>query len=333
MNDRSQKAAPTLLFLTSDDIRSIGVSMSEVIDVVEEAFRQHGIGAVEMGLRAGIYPRPESFTQTLVACVPAMAAAGAKIVSVFPSNRETNLPVTSALLVLTDPATGAALSVMDATWITAARTGAATAVAAKYLANRQAREVAIIGTGVQGRANLTALATALPQISEARVYDIKPESARALIEDMQALVPFKIRGVGSSQEAVEGADIVVTATAVFAERNPLVQRKWVKPGALIAPLEVDRALDASLVYEPDLLIVDDTSQTLAFQKMGCFGEGEPLIHAELGEIVSGKKLGRKREGDIIVAMNVGLPIEDIAVGHRIYHRANGKKLGQRFIMS
>ena len=112
-----------------------------------------------------------------------------------------------------------------------------------------------------------------------------------------------------------------------------MKRNWVKPGALLTPLEVDTALDASPVYEPDLLVADDIEQTLAFQKMGCFAEGQPTIHAELVEIVAGKKTGRKDEAEIVVSMNVGLSIEDIAVGQYIYQRANGQEAGQCLAVS
>ena len=329
MTVAAKPVAPPILFLAAEDIRRTETTMNEIIEVVEDVFVQHGSKAVAMAPRAGIYPRPESFTQALVAYVPATGAAGAKIVSVFPTNKSTDIPVTTALLILTDAETGAPRAVMDATWITAMRTGAVTAVAAKYLARRDAREVAIIGAGVQGRGNLAALAVALPGLTGATVYDLRPEATQSFLADMETTVPFEVRAVSSPQEAVERADIVVTATAVFKERTPLVHRSWLKPGALIAPLEVDRALDASLVYEPDLLVVDDKEQTLAFRDMGCFGEGLPTIHAELGEIVAAKKPGRQSESDIIVAMNVGLPIEDVAVGHRIYQHATERRLGQR----
>ena len=333
MTTGASATASALLFLTQDDIRGIGITMKEVIEVVEDVLRQHGNGAVEMAHRAGVYPLPESFTQALVAHVPAQSAAGAKIVSVFPSNRGTGSPVTTALLVLTGADTGAPLAVMDGTWITEMRTGAVTAIAAKYLATPDPRVIAIIGAGIQGRGNLTALATAFPELEEARVHDIDPEAASGFVDGMQKTTPVKARGVASAQEAVEGADIVVTATAVFKERKALVKRDWVKPGALLAPLEVDTALDASLVYEPDLLVVDDIEQTLAFRTMGCFAEGQPTIHAELGEIVAGKKTGRNDEAEIIVSMNVGLSIEDIAVGQYIYRRANEQDVGQRLAVS
>jgi ornithine cyclodeaminase/alanine dehydrogenase-like protein (mu-crystallin family) len=217
---------------------------------------------------------------------------------------------------------------MDGTLITAMRTGAVTAVAAKFLARPRSCEIAIIGAGVQGRSNLRALVAALPELNTARVYDIRPEAAARFVEDLGREIPIRLHAVKSAQEAVEAADIVVTGTAVFKQRTPLVRRAWVKPGALIAPLEVDRALEASLVYDPDLLVVDDTGQTLAFKEMGCFSEGEPPIGAELGEIIAGKKVGRTNDDQIIVAMNVGLSIEDIAVGQHIYKRATERNVGQ-----
>lgn len=322
-----------VLFLTEDDVRATGVDMGEVIEVVEDVFRQHGKGAVEMAPRAGIYPRPESFTQALLAHVPTLDAAGAKIVSVFPANRGRGIPSTTAMLVLTSADTGALMAIMDATWITEVRTGAVTAVAARHLANPEPRQVAIVGAGVQGRGNLMALATEFPSLGEARIHDVSADASRRFVEDMKTEIPLAVRSVDSAREAVEGADIVVTATAVFKKRNPVVFRDWVKPGALLTPLEVDTALDASLVYEPDLLVVDDVEQTLAFEAMGCFAERRPKIHAELGEIVVGKKPGRKNLTDIVVAMNVGLSIEDIAVGRLVYDRAVKNNVGSRLAVS
>jgi len=319
---------PPILFLSADEIRRTNITIKEVIEVVEAVLFQHGTGAVEMAPRTGIYPRVESFTQALLAHVPALDAAGAKIVSVFPGNQVAGLPVTTALLLLTAPTTGVPLAFMDATLITAMRTGAVTAIAAKFLARQGSREVAIIGAGVQGRSSLSALATVLPELATVRVYDRRPEAAAGFVDEFERETSIHFQAVNSAQEAVEAADVIVTATAVFKERTPLVRRAWIRPGALIAPLEVDRALEAALVYEPDLLVVDDTDQTLEFQKMGCFEDGVPSIHAELGEIVARKSIGRTDDRQIIVAMNVGLPIEDIAVAHHVYKGAAERQLGQ-----
>lgn len=317
-----------VLYLSKQDVRRTGLGMAEIIPVVEEAFRQHGLKAVEMPSRVGLYPRPESFIQTLMAHVGSMNAAGAKFVSVYPENLAKDLVTTAAILVLNDPATGLPLAVMDATWITAMRTGAATAVAAKHLARPDAERVAVIGAGAQGRGNLLALVEVLPHLKDIRVHDIRPEAARRYAEEMAAASGRAIRVAATAQEAVEGADVVVTATALFRNLTVLVQREWVQPGALVVPLEVDRAIDPRLLFDADLFVVDDWEQTKAFQVMGCFPQGFPSVAAELGEIVTGRKLGRTRSDQLIVAMNVGLAIEDVTVGRRVYELAVSCGIGQ-----
>lgn len=317
-----------ILYLSKRDVERTGLGMAEIIPVVEEAFRQHGLKAVEMPARVGLYPRPESFLQTLMAHVGSLDAAGAKLVSVYPKNLVRGLVTTAAILVLHDPATGLPLAVMDATWITAMRTGAATAVAAKYLARADAEGLAIIGAGAQGRGNLLALVEILPSLKVVRVHDIRPDAARRYAEEMAAATGHKIQVAATAREAVEGVDLIVTATAMFKEPAALVRREWVRPGALVAPLEVDRAIDPRLLAEADLFVVDDWEQTKAFQVMGCFPEGLPTVAVELGEIVAGRKPGRTRADQLIVAMNVGLSIEDVTVGRRIYEIAVSRRIGQ-----
>lgn len=318
-----------ILYLSQRDVQQAGLDMAEIIPIVEEAFRQHGQKAVEMPARVGLYPRPGSFVQTLMAHVGHLDAAGAKLVSVYPGNLAKGLVTTAALLVLTDPATGLPLAVMDATWITAMRTGAATAVAVKYLVSPDAEGVAIIGAGAQGRGNLLALVEVLPDLKEVRVHDIRRDAALRYAEEMTAATGRTIQVAATAQEAVEGADLIVTATAMFRERTVLVRRDWVRPGALVAPLEVDRAIDPRLLAEADLFVVDDWEQTKAFQVMGCFPEGLPTATAELGEIVAGRKPGRSRADQLIVAMNVGLAIEDVTVGRQVYERALAQGIGRR----
>ena len=302
--------------------------MAEIISVVEEAFRQHGLKAVEMPPRAGLYPRPESFIHALLAHVPNMGAAGAKLVSVFPENLERGLYQTTGLLILSDPETGLPLAAMDATWITAMRTGAATAVAAKYLARADAQRVAIIGAGAQGRGNLLALVEVLPLLKSVCVHDVRPELARRYADEMTAATGREIKAVATAREAVEGADVVVTATALFKELTILVRREWIQQGTFVAPLEVDRAIDPVLLFGADLFVVDDWEQTKGFQVMGCFPQGFPPFWVELGEIVAGLKPGRTRQDQVVVAMNVGIAIEDVTVGRRVYERAVSRGIGR-----
>ena len=151
-------AEPRLLYLSRTDVERVALDMPTIIELLDTAFREKGDGRVEMPPKPGIHPRPESFIHAMPASIPAMHAAGVKWVSGFPANPARGLPYISGLVVLNDDDTGLPLAVMDCTWITAYRTGAATALAARHLARPDSETVAILGCGVQGRTNLIALA-------------------------------------------------------------------------------------------------------------------------------------------------------------------------------
>ena len=141
-----------LLYLSQMDVAAVGVTMAEIIDALEVAFREKGKGHTEMPPKPGIHPGGgDNFIHAMPACIPALKSAGIKWVSGFPENAKQGLPYISGLLILNDHDTGLPLSVMDCVWITAMRTGAATAVSARYLARPESSVVGILGCGVQGR--------------------------------------------------------------------------------------------------------------------------------------------------------------------------------------
>jgi len=148
----------SILYLSREDVETTRLPMSEIIRALEAMFREKGNGEVEMPPKPGIHPRPDAFIHAMPAYIPSVQAAGLKWVSGYPGNQAKGLPYISGLLILNDPDTGVPLAVMDCTWITAQRTGAATAVAAKHLARPDSASVGIVACGVQGRSNLEALA-------------------------------------------------------------------------------------------------------------------------------------------------------------------------------
>jgi len=160
--------------------------MSEIIAAVEDAFLQKGLGRVEIPPKPGIHTQPNAFIHAMPAYVPKLRAAGMKWVAGYPENYKRGLPYISGLLIMNDPETGLPLCVMDCTWITAKRTGAATAVAAKYLARQDSKSISILGCGVQGRSNLEALKVVFPEINLVKAYDIAPENLACYIEEMRA---------------------------------------------------------------------------------------------------------------------------------------------------
>jgi len=173
-----------VLYLSKKDMSEINLSMSEIIDILEIMFIEKGNGRVEMPPKPGIHPGNDAFIHAMPAYIAKLNAAGIKWISGFPENQKLGLPYISGLLILNDPATGLPLAIMDATWITAKRTGAATTLAAKYLARPDSTTVGIIACGVQGRSNLEALKTAFPAIRQAKAFDIDPVAANKFAQEM-----------------------------------------------------------------------------------------------------------------------------------------------------
>ena len=166
-----------LLYLSRADVEHVGMDMAAIIKRLEIAFKEKGEGRVEMPPKPGIHTQPDAFIHAMPAFIPAFRSAGIKWVSGYPENQKRGLPYISGLLVLNDVETGLPIAVMDCTWITAYRTGAATALSAKYLARPASQVAGILACGVQGRTNLEALATVFP-IKRVYAYDIVKEAQR-----------------------------------------------------------------------------------------------------------------------------------------------------------
>ena len=199
----------TLLYLSRRDIEAVDVSMQEIITALEHMFIEKAEGRVEMPPKPGIHTKPDAFIHAMPAYIPALNSAGIKWVSGYPENWKRGLPYIMGLLILNDPDTGVPIAVMDCTWITAKRTGAATAVAAKYLARKESSSVGIIACGVQGRSNLEAL-SCLFQLEKVKAYDIRQEAAQRFSKEMGEKFQIPIEVVSNSADAVR-MDLVVTS--------------------------------------------------------------------------------------------------------------------------
>jgi len=170
-----------LLYLSQEDVVAAGMTMPETIAVVEDVLREHGLGATENPPKPGVHPA-NSFIHAMPGYLPRKRAAGLKWVSSFSGNTGLGMPPVMGLIILNDVQTGQPLAVMDCRWITAMRTGAVSAVAARYLAAKKATVVGIIGAGIQGRYNLLALAAVQPQLELVRVFDINRRTADGLVD-------------------------------------------------------------------------------------------------------------------------------------------------------
>ena len=197
-----------VLYLSRADVEAARVPMRAIIERLEAVFREKGHGRTEMPPKPGIHPGPpgnDNFIHAMPAYIPLLGAAGVKWISGFPGNQSRGLPYISGLLILNDAATGLPAAIMDATWITAMRTGAATAVAARHLARKEAASFGVLGCGVQARTNLEAVAAVLPSLREVRAYDIHPERAAHYCEEMGRIYPtLRLAPAATPREAFDG---------------------------------------------------------------------------------------------------------------------------------
>lgn len=324
--------------LRADDVRQ-AIAMPAAIAAMRDAFAQLARGAVAMPERA-VLGVPEHGGTTLVmpAYLPESASLGLKVVSVFPGNAARQLPVVSAAVLLLDPATGLPLALMDGTYLTALRTGAASGLAADLLARPDARVVALFGAGGQAPHQLEAISR-VRRIERAWLVNRTPERAELLRERVlgwpEAWRPAEVRvahNADETRQAVAEADIILTATAAS---EPLFAGEWVRPGTHVSAVGAFtpqmREVDAALVRRARV-VVDQRAAALAGAgdlleaiREGAFAP--EAIAAELGEIVVGRQPGRTTHDEITFFKSVGVAAQDMAVAGAAYQEALRLGLG------
>ncbi|MFZ2054284.1 MAG: ornithine cyclodeaminase family protein [Candidatus Aminicenantales bacterium] len=316
-----------ILYLSRADVEAVAVPMDRMIAAVEAMFKEKGEGRVEMPPKPGIHPRPDSFIHAMPAYIPGLSSAGMKWVSGFPENIKKGLPYVSGLIVLNDPETGIPMAVMDCTWITAMRTGAATAVAAKFLARADSRVVVILGCGIQGRSNLEALTVLFP-LQRVMAYDTSLQARDRYAEEMSGKFDLDVVPVDSPEQAVVGADIIVTAGPLLKTPHATIQPGWLAEGAFASLVDYDSYWHREALKEVDMFCTDDIPQLEYYKSLGYFRD-IPAVYAELGELVTGRKPGRQRPEERTMTCNLGLALDDMATAPLVYRLALENGLGTR----
>ena len=314
-----------ILYLSRKDVEAVNLPMADIIQALEKMFREKGAGRVEMPPKPGIHTRPDAFIHAMPAYIPSMESAGVKWVSGYPANQQKGLPYITGLLILNDADNGIPLAVMDCSWITAMRTGAATAVSAKYFARKDSTTVGICACGVQGRSNLEALSCVF-KIKKVKAFDLYPEVAQKYAKEMQQKLGLEIEVVQSTEEAVKGQDIVVTSGPILKHPKPVVPAGWLKKGGFASLVDFDSYFSGKAIQEADKLSTDDIAQMDYYRTVGYFKE-TPQPYADLGEVVAGKKKGRENEDECCIAINLGIALDDMAVAPLIYKKAKEKGIG------
>jgi len=248
-----------------------------------------------------------------------------KWVSGYPDNYKRGLPYITGLLILNDEVTGIPLAVMDCAWITAMRTGAATAVAAKYLARPESESVGILGCGVQGRSNLEALRVLFP-IKRVVAYDTLPQQTAWFAQFVGKQFGLAVEQAKQPREAVDGMDLVVTSGPILRKPHATIKAGWLADGAFASLVDFDSYWEPAAMKEAIKFCTDDVPQLEHYREVGYF-RSIPPIYATVGELVAGLKPGRENAKEKTMACNLGLALDDMATAPLVYKRAMERKIG------
>jgi len=323
-----------LRVLSREDVRQ-AVSMAEAIQIVEDAFIQLSSGKAVVPIRTPIdIPRHHGTILFMPAYLSDSDAAGVKVVSVFPDNIRAGRPTISALVVINDATTGEPQAVLDGSYLTALRTGAASGVATRWLSRKESSIVAIFGAGTQGRTQLEAVCE-VRNVYRVWVYDIARETAELFAEEMKqrgGRIPADVRVAAFPTEAVREADVICTATT---SRKPVFSHKDLKTGVHINGIgsfkpemqEIDEitARSALIVVDSREAAWAEAGDLMIPRDKGLLNEND--IYAEIGEIANRQKPGRVNDEQTTFFKAVGNAIQDIAVASFLLKKANREGLG------
>ncbi|HWC69716.1 MAG TPA: hypothetical protein VG993_01005 [Actinomycetota bacterium] len=311
-------ATDGMLVLGREELESLGLTWTDVVDVLDDAFRQKAAGLVQNPPKPAVRPRPDAFINAMPAYLGGSDRAGIKWVAGYEQNRSKGMPYIHGVFVLTDAETGRPLALIDGGWVTEMRTAGVSGVVMRHVPD-EPRRLAIVGAGAQGRRHLELLLELRPGIEQVRVFDAVPEASKALLEAAGAR-----EGVVASnaEHALEGADLVVTVVTLPVE--PRLSAGNADPDAILLPVDYDDALGADAANAASLYVVDELGQYASVADRHWSGFRGP--DGELAEVVAGSlevpATGRR------MFLNMGIAMDDVALGALCYDRGVDRGVGR-----
>jgi ornithine cyclodeaminase/alanine dehydrogenase-like protein (mu-crystallin family) len=325
-----------MLVLTHRDVEAL-LELDALIDALAPAMADLSAGRASVPDRvAALVPGQQAFLAAMPGFVPSAGVLMAKLVSLFPHNAGGALPTHQAVIAVFDPDTGAPAALLDGTAITTARTGACSALSARLLARDDAAVLAILGTGVQARSHARAMCRVRP-IRRIRIAGRNPASSAALAAELSATLPVTAEAVPSYRDALDGADI---ACGVSHAAEPVIRRPWLSPGVHVTSVGFNpagREIDDATIAAA-LVCVESRQAALAPFPAGSNDLLVPIqegiitaghIHAELGELVDGRKPGRSSREQVTLYKSVGVAVQDAAAAALVIAAARARGAGQQ----
>jgi alanine dehydrogenase len=324
---------PETILLNQSQVKEL-TTMKEIIKNVETAYKFHAERKVQMPPKEYIFYKKFRGDLRIMPCfIRGLDESGVKNVNVHPDNpRKYGLPTVMAMIELVDPKTGFPVSVMDGTWITDMRTGAAAGVATKYLARDNSEILGLVGAGVQAETGLEAINEVM-DIKEVRVSCRTCETRDLFAQRASEKYGIDVKAVDTIKEAVQGADVLLTTTPA---RDPVVKSKWVSPGTHINAMGADapgkQELDSHILQKAKIVIDcwDQASHSGEINipvQEGLVRQSD--IQGKIGDVIIGSIPGRTSDEEITVFDSTGLAVQDIVTAWNVYEKALQKGIGQK----
>jgi len=308
-----------MIVLSHKQIINLNISLQDIIKAVKEVLSEHANKKYHMPPKVSIIPNEGIFFTSMPSYLPKYNMAGIKWVSRFPNNKMKNLPKVMSSYILNEMTTGKVLAFMEASWLTAMRTGAVAGLTTKYLMNTKADTLAIIGAGVQAVASLQFINYLCPQIKKVKIYKHKNTAQRFIKKFKSSKLIFEV--CNTLEKTIKNSDIVLTAVT-YASKS-FIEPTWLKEGVLALPIHHRGWEKCALKFNKT--VTDDKKQTLYYKSKNEFPGGLPKINAELGEIIQGKKV-RENNKEKIIAYNIGIALCDIALAKIIYEKTKANNI-------
>ncbi|MBM4240518.1 MAG: alanine dehydrogenase [Euryarchaeota archaeon] len=324
---------PETIILNQSEIKEL-IDMKEVIKTVETGYREHAKRRVQMPAKKYLFFKKYNGDLRIMPCyIRSMDESGVKCVNVHPDNpKKYNLPTVMAIIELVDPKTGFPIAIMDGTWITNMRTGAAGGVATKYLSRENSETLGIVGAGKQAFTQLMALNEVM-EIKKAKVFCRTCASRQGFANMASREYGFDVKAVDSAKEAVENVDVVITVTPA---KDPIIRPEWICKGTHINAMGADAPGKQELVNELLLkakIVIDCWEQARHSGEINVpVSEGlleREDIHGKIGDVIIGKIPGRESDDEITVFDSTGLAVQDITTAWKVYERALQMDIGQK----
>jgi ornithine cyclodeaminase/alanine dehydrogenase-like protein (mu-crystallin family) len=314
-------AEESVRYLSRADVERVGLAGTEVVEILDGAFRAKRDGAVEMPPKIGVHPRDDAFIHAMPAYLRGADVVGLKWVAGYPDNQELGLPYIHGLFLLSDAGTGRPLAVMDATWITEVRTAAASILGIRALAAGPVEALGIIGCGRQGGVHLELAEQVFPSLSRAILFDRHPERAEALAAAHPGL---DVEVASAAAEIGAGTQAVVTTAAIVCDPERPLRRAHLKDATVACAIDFDASLSDDVLGDAALFVVDDVPQYRHYRELGYFA-GYPEDPVELCDTLDP---AADHPPGLRVFVPLGIALEDVAVAAEIARRAEHAGLGR-----